>query len=154
MRYFRRMPPLLRVVSILAVLFPLASGGLLVALLMRSLPTFPQLPVDFSRVTIIAMNLGMLGGACTFALSAYSTRLRWPDWRPFLLDSWQRQVRAIAMLAALPLVAITLALVTLVIPTTLLAAMGLIVLASAVSVLEALMLVAAQIWVLVKYAVR
>jgi len=97
MRYFRRLPPLLRVASILAVLFPLASMALLVALIILSLPTFPQLPVAFFRVLVIGANLGMLGGACVFATSAYSTRFRQPNRGPFLLDSWQSQVQAIAL---------------------------------------------------------
>jgi len=148
MRYFRRLPPLLRVASLLGLLFPLASMVLLVALIIMSLPTFPQLPVDFFRVLVIGANLGMLSGACAFAISAYSTRFRRPDRGPFLLDSWQSQVRAIALLAALPLGAITLALVT---PPTLLAAFGLVFLAFAVSALAALVLVAAHLWVLVMH---
>src|SRR5258706_3283063 len=148
MRYFRRLPPLLRVASILAVLFPLASMALLVALIILSLPTFPQLPVAFFRVLVIGANLGMLGGACVFATSAYSTRFRQPNRGPFLLDSWQSQVQAIALLAALPLCAITLALV---IPPTLLAAFGLVFLAFAVSALAALVLVAGHLWVVVMH---
>ncbi|MGZ3599950.1 MAG: hypothetical protein ACXWQR_09105 [Ktedonobacterales bacterium] len=160
MRYFHRMPPLLRVASILALLFYLVSGGLLGPLLMRGLSTFsqmmsqstvPQMPVDFLRVLVIGGNLSMLGLACTFALIAYNTRLRWPDTRPLLLDSWQSQVRAIVLPSALPLCAITLALVT---PQTLPVAAVLIVVASAVSVLAVLVLLAAHFWVLVKYAVR
>lgn len=157
MRYFRRLPPLLRVAGILGVLFPFASIVLLVALIIRSLPAFrhlmslstiPPFPVDFFRMLVIGANLGMLGGACVFAISTYSTRLRRPDRRPFLLDSWQGQVRAIALLAALPLCAIALALV---IPPTLLAASVLIFLAFAVSALAALVLVAANFWVLVRH---
>ncbi len=39
MRYFRRLPPLLRVASLLGLVFPLASLALLIPLLVTSLPT-------------------------------------------------------------------------------------------------------------------
>ena len=160
MHYFRRMPPLLRVAGILGVLFPLASLILLVPLVIRGLSMIsqlmnpsnstqvPQVPVDFFRVLVIGMNLGMLGLACVFAMSAYSTRFRRPDGGPFPLDSWQSQLRAIALPAALPLCAIILALVT---PQTLPLAFVLIVPASAISVLAALVTVVAHLWVLVTH---
>src|SRR5258706_3430878 len=114
-RYFRRLPPLLRVASLLGLLFPLASLALLVPLLVTSLPSFPQsfsqVPSDFDHRGIIGLNLGLLGGACSVAVNAYSTRFRRPDRGPFLLSSWQSQMRAVALLSVLPLCGIALALV-------------------------------------------
>lgn len=160
MRYFRRMSPLLRVVSILGVLFPLASMILLVPLVIQGLSTIsqlmdpststhvPQLSVNFFRMLVIGMNLGILSGACTFVISAYSTRFRRPDGGPFLLDSWRSQVRVIALLAALPLCAIILALVT---PQTLPLAFVLIFPACAISVFAVLVILVAHFWVLVTH---
>lgn len=160
MRYFRRMPPLLRVASILGVLFPLASMILLVPLLIRGLSTIsqlmdrststqvPQLPVDFFRMLVIGQNLSILGLACVFIISAYSMRFRRRDGGPFLLDSWQSQVRAIALLAALPLCAIILALVT---TQTLPLTFVFIPLACAISVFAVLVILVASFWVLVTH---
>jgi len=110
MRYFRRLPPLLRVASILGLLFPLASIALLIDLLATSLPSFPDMPPDFLRMLFIAANLGMLSGAFSYTLSIYSVRFRRPGGGQYPLDSWQSQVRAIGLLSALPLCAIALAL--------------------------------------------
>jgi hypothetical protein len=116
MRYFRRLPPLLRVASILGLLFPLASLALLVSVLVTSLPSFLQSPAGFNqssagfdRGVVIALNLGAIGGACSTAVNTYSTRFRQPAQGPFLLSSWQSQARAIGLLAALPLCALALA---------------------------------------------
>src|SRR5258706_2791119 len=118
MRYFRRLPPLLRVASILGFLFPLASIVVLLGLVSTILPSFPQLPGDAFRVLTIGMNLVLLGGACTVAVNTYNTRFRRPDRGPFPLASWQSQVLAIVLLAALPICALVLAVV---IPPTALA---------------------------------
>src|SRR5262249_23557670 len=56
--------------------------------------------------------------ACFYAVTRYSTRFRQPDRRPFPLDSWQSQVRAILLLAALPLCALALAVLAFFIPRT------------------------------------
>src|SRR5262249_202650 len=63
------------------------------------------------RLYVIAANLGAVGAACFFAVTTYSRRFRRPDRGPFPLDSWQSQVRVIALLAALPLVAIVVVLI-------------------------------------------
>src|SRR5258708_13514546 len=102
MRYFRRLPPLLRVASMLGLLFPLASLALLVPMLVTSLPSFPLTPPDFGRRGIIALNLGMLSGACSVAVNTYSKRFRCPDRGPFPLSSGQSQVRAIPFGASRP----------------------------------------------------
>src|SRR5258708_14397815 len=116
MRYFRRLPPLLRGASILGLLSPLASLALLIPLLVTSLPSFPRTPPDFGRRGIMALNLVLLGGAYSTVVNTYSTRFRQPDRGPFPLSSWQSQVRAIALGAALPSCALALALVAPLIP--------------------------------------
>lgn len=148
MRYFRRLPPLLRVASLLGVLFPLASLVLLVALMVVSSPMFSHGSVTFFlRMLVLGLNLSLLSGACSFAVRAYNTRFRRPDSGLSLFDSWQSQVGAIAVLAVLPLCAITLALVS---PSTPPVDFELLFLAFAVSVLAALVVLMAHLWVLVK----
>jgi drug/metabolite transporter (DMT)-like permease len=135
MRNFRRLPPVLRVASILGLLFALASLVLFLGLLITILPSFPRWPVDAFRGLLIALNLGMLGGACSFAVNAYSIRFRRSDRESFPLDSWQSQVRAIVLLAALPIGALALAVVIpptslafgVVFPISILGAIGLLV---------------------------
>jgi|GEM_PF-6358904 len=109
MRYFRRLPPLLRVASIVGLLFALASLALLTKLGVALVTSFPQSPPDFNRMLVIALNLGMIGGASSTTVSTYSLRFRPPAQGPFLLSSWQSQARAIGLLSALPLCALALA---------------------------------------------
>jgi hypothetical protein len=101
MRYFRRLPPLLLVASIVGLLFGLTASALLIESLVTDLSAFPHAHRDLSRVGIIGMNLFWLGLACSVVVSSYSTRFRQPDRRPFPLNSWQSQVRAILLLSAL-----------------------------------------------------
>jgi hypothetical protein len=107
MRNFRRLPPLLRVASIFSLLGPLAP---LVWLIM-SHSSSPQSGVYVDRVGAITVNLIVFGMVCTFAVHAYSTRFRQPDKRPFPLDSWQSQLRAILVPSALPFCALVWAVV-------------------------------------------
>lgn len=110
MRDFRRLPPLLRTATIFALLFALAGIALLVGAFVTGLSSFPpRWSVDSSRVEVIGLNLVLLGGSCSFVDQAYSARFRRPGRGPSPLDSWQGQVRAIALLAALPLCALALA---------------------------------------------
>ena len=143
MRIFRRLPPLLRVASILGLLFPLASIAVLLGLVSTILPSFPQWPVDAFRVLVIGLTLGMLGGACSFAVNVYSTRFRRSDRGPFPLASWQSQVRAIVLLAILPICALALAVV---IPPTALAW----VVVLFFTVIAAVVLLAANLYAVVK----
>jgi hypothetical protein len=142
MRYFRLLPLLLRVASLLALLFPLASLALLVSVVVTSLPSFPRSPPDVGR-GLFALNLGLLGGACSCAVTTYSTRFRRPDGEPFPLGSWQRQLRAIVLLAALPSCALALALF---IPPTPPAFFLVSLLDIAISLLGAVVLLAAFVW--------
>ncbi len=111
MRYFRRLPPLLRVVSILNLLFLLASVVLFLGSAIPVFPSFPRWPVDASRAVGIAWNLIMLSLACSFVVSNYSLRFFRPGRGAYPLDSWQSQVRWLLALAALPLGALALAVV-------------------------------------------
>jgi hypothetical protein len=120
MRYFRRLPPLLRLASIVGLLFYLAALALLTDSVSMFLLSFPHAHQDSSPLFIITPNLLWLGSACSFAVNGYSTRFRRSDRGPFPLGSWQSQVRAIALLSALPLCGIVLALI---IPSTSLAFM-------------------------------
>lgn len=111
MRHLRRLPPLLRVLMMLGFLFPLASL-VLVCISWLSYQSHPS--VELSRLYVIALNLGILGGACTLVVGAYGKRFNQPVLhvrmpRLNALNSWPGQLRAIGLLGALPLSAIILA---------------------------------------------
>ncbi len=144
MRIFRRLPPLLRVASLFGLLCALASITLLVSALVTSLRSLPKSSPDFGREVVIGLNLVMLGGACSFAVNTYSTRFRRPDRGPFPLASWQSQVLAIVLPAALPICALALAVV---IPPTALAWLVVIFF----SVIAAVVLLAANLYAVVKW---
>jgi ABC-type glucose/galactose transport system permease subunit len=112
MRYFRRLPPLLRVASLLGLVSAVASLVVLVEALITSLASVPpHWSANATRMLFIGLNLGMFGGACSFAVNTYSLRFRRSDGGPFPLESWRSQFQAIAVLAALPLSALAVALV-------------------------------------------
>ena len=145
-RNYHRLPPLLRVASILGLVFALTSLLLLVASLAsfiasRAASSLP--PMDSFRVLVIAQNVGVLSGACTFTVNAYSARFRPAAREPYLLDGWRRQARAIALLAALPLCAVMLAIV--ISPDSIL-----FMLTFAVSGLAAFTVLAATLWAAVR----
>ena len=108
---FRRLPPVLRVASLLRPLFPL---GLFVAFLyMVSAGAWPSahVGVDASRVAVIAVNLGVLGLGCSAVVHIYNSRFRQLDRATFPLESWQSQVRNILALAVIPVCALVMAIV-------------------------------------------
>ncbi len=111
-RHFRRLPPFLQVVSILGPLLPTASLAVLIPTItarILSLPLSAPLALWDSVHTVwIALNLTLLGGACTIVVNTYRARFRHPDRGPFPLSSWQSQARTLALLAALPLCALAL----------------------------------------------
>ncbi|HEX8994884.1 MAG TPA: hypothetical protein VF812_02520 [Ktedonobacterales bacterium] len=113
MRYYRRLPPLLRVASILGLLFALTALALFVALFVARidaiLESIPQDRLSDYRWLAIGLNLGLLSGACFTAVNWYVTRFREPPPAPLPLGSRRSQLRAILLLAALPLCAILLA---------------------------------------------
>jgi hypothetical protein len=110
MRYFRHLPPLLRVVSILGWLFFLAAIALSGFAFVTNLSSYPQ---SLIRVQAIAINLLRLGVACISAVDIYSTRFRQPDRRPSPLSSWPSQLWFIAVVAALSICSLVLAVVSL-----------------------------------------
>lgn len=113
MRYYRRLPPLLRVASILGLLFALTALALFVALFVARidaiLESIPQDQLSDYRWSAIGLNLGLLSGACSTAVNRYATRFREPPPAPLPLDSRRSQLLAILLPAALPLCAILLA---------------------------------------------
>jgi hypothetical protein len=108
----RRLPLFLRVVGILGLLLALAALVMFLALLVSFIAggdVSRQGLGNDPRLLVTALNLCMLSLACSFAVNGYRTSFRQPNRRPFPLDSWQSQARAIALLAALPFCAIALA---------------------------------------------
>jgi hypothetical protein len=107
LRPIPRLPPLLRVLSIVGLLLPLAS---LVLLLLDFLSRLPS-DSEFNRMLAIVLNLTMLAVACSFAVHTYRTRFRRPEGGPVPLAAWQSQLQALLLAAALPLWALALAVV-------------------------------------------
>ncbi|HEV2458524.1 MAG TPA: hypothetical protein VGS80_09170 [Ktedonobacterales bacterium] len=110
-RYFRRLPPLLRVAGGVGLMCLPAAIILYTTVLLTQLSTFPHWPVYVLRLQAIAIDLGVLGYACALVLHRYTTRLRRPARGLFALDSWQRQARALLLVAALPLCALAWAVI-------------------------------------------
>lgn len=111
MNNVHRLPPVLRVASILGLLFPLGPIIAMVLVIVASPSFSPQWEVNAIRLAMIVGDLGMVGLACRITVHAYNERFRLPDRRPFPLDSWQSQVRAILLPAALSICALVLAIV-------------------------------------------
>jgi hypothetical protein len=65
--------------------------------------------VDAFRTVGIALNLGILSGACSFVVNNYTLRFRRAGRGSYPLDSSQSQVRWLLVLAALPLCTLALA---------------------------------------------
>lgn len=112
MRSFRSLPPVLRVASLLRLLFPLGLFATVMFPVTASLwTTSARMGIYASQVVVIAANLSLLGLACGLVVRAYNARVRQPVRRPFPLDSWRNQVGMILALAALPVCALVLAVV-------------------------------------------
>lgn len=108
---FLRLPPVLRVASLLGLLCPLgAFAGF--ALAITAGLWFPGSWVARSfSVAVIAVNLGVLGLGCSGVVHIYNSRFRQPGGDSLPLETWQSQVRIILALAAIPGCASVLALV-------------------------------------------
>ena len=109
MTSFRRLPPVLRVVSLFRPLLPL---GLFVAfMLMVTAGAWPSgyTGAYLSRAAVIAVNLGVVRLACTLVVHVYNSRFRQTGVGPFPLASWQSQARTTLALAAIPTCALALA---------------------------------------------
>ncbi len=111
LRNFHRLPPLLRVVSVVAVLPLLLAVTVLVLLLVASWPPFSPMPSDTPHRLVLALDLTALSLACNIVVNTYRVRFVHPEWEPFPLHSWQSQVRALGLLAALPTCALVVGLV-------------------------------------------
>ena len=111
MRDLRRLPPVLRVASLLRPLFPLGYAVMFAVPLTTRQWTTSWSALYLWRAAIIAGDLGLVGLACILTVRAYTSRSRQQDGGPLALDTWQRQVRAILVPSALPICAIVLALV-------------------------------------------
>ncbi len=147
MRDVRRRPLLVRVAGLLSFLFLLTGLVLIVGGFWAFLSSSPRAPVDSSRLSVIAQNLILLGLACTFVVNRHTLRFRRRDREPFPLDSWQNQVRAFVVVAALPMCALVLAVV---IPPTSLAWVGVFL----ISAMAAFVLVAAYGYALIRWRIQ
>ncbi|MGO8947081.1 MAG: hypothetical protein ACLQUY_05345 [Ktedonobacterales bacterium] len=111
MRYFRRLPPLLRVAS-LGLLFPLVFLLLPLNSFFEMMGPSPTASEYADRLLVIGLNLGTVGIACFFVVQSYTECFRQPGAPgPFPLESWQSQVRAFMLAAALPIGALVLAVI-------------------------------------------
>lgn len=140
MRFFRRLSPLV----FMALLLTLTSVAMLVATLIslnanRASSSSP--PLRSLDLLVIALNLEILSGACTFAVSRSKARLRQRSREPLPPTSWRNQARTILPLATLPLCAIA---AIAVFPSTFSVLLG----AAACTVLAAFVLLVAHVWAL------
>jgi hypothetical protein len=103
MRYFRRVPPFLRVVIALGLLFSVAAGAFFLLLKLYWSP-FHVPQSDFGRLAIIGLYLVIIGMACSAVLWAFNMRTLFPGRRRRIpLDSWQSQAWALALAVVGPL---------------------------------------------------
>lgn len=115
MPYFRRLPPLLRVMSRLGLLFVLMAGVAFLAGLSIIQKSFPWLSLDAHRATGIELNLVALSLDCTFVVNVYTLRFRRAGKQSYPLATWPSQVRWWLLLATLPLGALAM---TILLPRT------------------------------------
>ncbi len=124
MRYFRRLPPLLRAFQLLALLTALASLGVLLSTVLvwcafwfatwqvefGLADTPPVVTPSTSWQVTFGLTLGLLSGACAWPVNLYVLRFRHPGRVVPWLDAWPTQLRAALALAALPLCALVVVL--------------------------------------------
>lgn len=111
MRYFRQLPPTLRVVALFGLLCVLGSIAILLSVPVRWFLT--QLPLHAlisTRVLTLGLNLSMLSLTCTFVVNAYGLRFRQATTQVLLLSSRASQMKALLLLATLPLCSLATAL--------------------------------------------
>lgn len=111
MRDYHRLPPLLRLASIVSILALFLVTVMLMMLFLARLSSSPPTTDDLSRLWIIALNLGALGFYYFVVEQIYRMRFRQLAEGPFPLESWQSQARVLGLMAALPLCALVLAVV-------------------------------------------
>ena len=135
-RYFWRLPLFLRVLGIVGVVLNVASLASLVwltPLLPVAWSSPSQLPSGFFRVLAMALSVGMLAGACILVVRIYCLRFREPHRDSFPLDAWQSQLRAVAVMGAVPLVGLIVALALPSVPGLLLLELGVTAVAAVVT---------------------
>lgn len=135
-RYFWQLPLHLRVLGIVGSLLNVASLACLVwlaPLLPVAWSSPSQLPSEFFRVLAIALSAVTLAGACILVVRIYCLRFREPHRESFPLDVWQRQLRAVAVMGAVPLVGLVVALALPSVPGTLLLELGITAVAAVVT---------------------
>ena len=110
MNTFRRLPPVLRLASLLRPLFPLGlfAGAFLVT---AGEWSSAHWGVYADHLAIIAVNLSLLGLGCSLVVRTYIARVRQLGRGPFWLESWQSQVRTILAVTAAPACALVLAVI-------------------------------------------
>ncbi len=116
MSSFRSLPPVLRMASLLRLLFPLGLVATFAYLVTAGVWSSAHLGIYASRVEVIAVNLSLVGLGSSLVVRTYRARVRQPGRGPFPLESWQSQVRTILALIAVPVCALVLAVV--ISPTT------------------------------------
>lgn len=117
MIYFRRLPALLKVAAIIALLAPVLALAILVLQLTGVAADFQALPaslraLELARWTVAAGGLIFLGLGCSLPVSWYASRFRRasPQTR---LDTVRSQIGALALLTAIPVAQTVLALAAL-----------------------------------------
>ncbi len=111
MNSFRRLPPVLRVASLLRLLFPLGLLATCALLVTAGHWSSVQVGIYVSRLAIIATNLSLVGLGCSLVVRSYLVRVRQRGREPFSLASWHSQVRTIVTLTAVPVCALVLAVI-------------------------------------------
>ncbi len=164
MRYFRRLPPLLRVLTLVGLVAALAAMAMCISALLLGFPivvSSAQAPFDGAPLpsptaqqmaqvstsllwrVAIGANLLPLSGACSWPVQVYVIRFRRPayalPWLVSQLEMWPAQLLAVLALGALPLTALVIALLT---PPNVVV----VLLAMAASVIASCVLLGANIW--------
>ena len=97
-------------ILLLAITLSLAGGGYPFVAWVRRRAAFAT-PSGFGALLALALPVVMLAGACILVVRIYCLRFREPSRESFPLDAWQSQLRAVAVMGAVPLVGLIVALV-------------------------------------------
>lgn len=105
MSTFARLPPILRLASLIAFVASLATLAALALLLLQLLGHVSvTAPLEPERMTLVVGGLALLGVAYALLIFWYTARFRRSAaQRPLRLATWRSQVGAILLLAVLPL---------------------------------------------------
>lgn len=78
MRNSSRLPTFVRVVDVVGIALAAAATVLFIVALAMMRQLYPSTPADASRLQLIALDLGMLAGACVVVVRGYMRRFRQP----------------------------------------------------------------------------